>query len=158
MQDAANRQLELPGTIIDPKMFDGEESVQLVDQAKRLVEVHRRKQKLVAQLEEVQQQYNLEEELLLKIMERDGVDSMRLGSSAVSSRTTTYVSVNKYNEKAAHKWLAEQGYDSLIKETVNSRTLTGAYKEMLEHDIEMPSDLFNINPKQRVAITKARRG
>jgi len=138
-------------------MFQGEASDNLADQAKRLIELNERKKALKAELEDLQSVFNAEEEKLLLLMERDDVSSMSVDRHTIYSKETTFVSVNKECERRAHDWLKENGYDSLVRPTVNSRTLSAAYKEMLDLDIEMPTALFNINPKRSVGITKSSR-
>lgn len=148
------RQLE-----VDPvfNMFQGGATASLADQARVLVEVHQRKRELKEQLEAVQADYNREEERLLLMMERDGVTSMAIGDSTVYTREQTYVSVNRAFEKRAQDWLIEQGYDYLVKPTVNSRSLSTAYQELVEQGVEVPTELFNINPKKTAGITRSRR-
>lgn len=150
----ASKQMILPGTVIDPRMFEGEASEGLADQAKIVVALYKEKQTLKKKLEEVQTQFNHEDAKMTAIMERDGVTSMVVGNNTVYRREQTYVSINKAEEMKAQSWLREQGYGMLIRESVNTRTLSAAYKEMIELDIKVPTDLFNINPKISIGVRR----
>lgn len=56
--------------------------------------------------------------------------------------------------KRAYEWLRANELGSLIKETVNSSSLSGAAKEIMENGRELPEDLFKIHTKDGVSITK----
>jgi len=138
-------------------LFAGEATNDLVHQARIVADLYENKRGVKEDLENLQSAYNREEELLLLLMERDGVTSLKIGDSTIFQKEQTYVSVNREREMAAHAWLKEQGYEHLIRETVNSRTLSGVYKEMLELEISVPTELFNINPKKTVGVGKKRK-
>lgn len=138
-------------------LFVGEETNDLVAQARIVADLYERKRGIKENLEILQSEYRKEEELLLLIMERDGVTSLKLGDSTIFQKEQTYVSVNREREMAALTWLKEQGYEHLIRETVNSRTLSSVYREMVELDINVPTELFNINPKKTVGVGKQTR-
>lgn len=53
----------------------------------------------------------------------------------------------------AFQWLRDNEYGSLIKETVNSSSLSAAAKEVMEKGMELPEDLFNTITKDSVSIT-----
>ena len=54
----------------------------------------------------------------------------------------------------AFKWLRDNNYGSLIKETVNSSSLSGAAKELLANGKELPDDTFRTHTKDGVSITR----
>lgn len=54
----------------------------------------------------------------------------------------------------AFEWLRANDLAPLIKETVNSSSLSGAAKEMLENGRELPEDLFKVHTKDGVSITR----
>lgn len=54
----------------------------------------------------------------------------------------------------AYKWLRANELGPLIKETVNSSSLSGAAKELLENGKELPDDLFRVHTKDGVSIRK----
>lgn len=73
------------------------------------------------------------------------------------TRTARFFASIAGDQDAAYAWLRENGYDALIKETVNSSALSGAAKEMLEQGLELPDDLFKTTSKDGISITKKRK-
>lgn len=59
--------------------------------------------------------------------------------------------------KRAYDWLRNHNLGSLIKETVNSSSLSAAAKELMENGQELPDDLFKIHTKDNVSITKGKK-
>lgn len=58
---------------------------------------------------------------------------------------------------AAYQWLRDNELASLIKETVNSSSLSGAAKEALENGKELPDDYFRVHTKDSVSITRGKK-
>lgn len=56
--------------------------------------------------------------------------------------------------KRAYKWLRDNELGPLIKETVNSSSLSAAAKELMENGKELPDDLFKLHTKDGVSITR----
>lgn len=54
----------------------------------------------------------------------------------------------------AYAWLRENNLGPLIKETVNSSSLSAAAKELIENGRELPDDIFTTHTKDGVSITR----
>jgi hypothetical protein len=54
----------------------------------------------------------------------------------------------------AWDWLRANGYESLIKPTVNASSLAAVAKELMEEGRELPEDQFKVTPKVSISITK----
>lgn len=59
--------------------------------------------------------------------------------------------------KKAYEWLRSNELGALIKETVNSSSLSGAAKELMENGKELPDDLFKVHTKDGVSITRGKK-
>ena len=138
-------------------LFREQETEDLVEQCRLVAKLYEEKRAINQALEEKKGEFAVAQEKLLAIMERDGISSLVLGDQTVFKRETTYVSINKARIHEAFAWLKEHDYAGLIQENVNSRTLTTAYKEMAEHGIELPEDLFNVNPVATIGVNAKRR-
>jgi hypothetical protein len=73
------------------------------------------------------------------------------------TRTAKFFASIGEDQAAAYQWLRGNGYEALIKETVNSSALSGAAKEMMEQGLELPEDLFRTYSKDNISITKKRK-
>jgi len=71
----------------------------------------------------------------------------RIYASIISDTTGEIV-------KRAYEWLRNNELGSLIKETVNSSSLSAAAKELMENGRELPDDLFKLHTKDSVSITR----
>ncbi len=58
------------------------------------------------------------------------------------------------DKDVAFEWLRENELGSLIQETVNSSSLSGAAKELMLNGRELPEDLFKSHMKDGISITK----
>lgn len=75
----------------------------------------------------------------------------------ITKLTKVLASVVSGQNEAAHAWLRANGYEALIKETVNSSSLSGAAKEMLENGKELPEDIFRTHFKDSISITRKKK-
>ncbi len=53
----------------------------------------------------------------------------------------------------AYLWLRNQGYNAVIKETVNASTLSAIAKEKIEGGSELPKTTFNVHTSERISLT-----
>lgn len=90
----------------------------------------------------------------------DKVKTFNTDRFRVTRLTRLFASIIGDEKEAAYKWLRDNGYDALIKETVNASSLSSAAKELIETGKELPDDLFSMASKNGVSITalKAKRG
>lgn len=113
------------------------------------------KKSLKAKLEETQKLLDQWEEALLERFAEEGVQSMKTDMGTFYTRTDTFCSYDKDRELETFSWLREHGEGSLIKETINSKTLAGWVKEVIESGapwvVDLP-DFFTITQKPRVGV------
>lgn len=67
-----------------------------------------------------------------------------------------FASVMPGKQEDAFAWLRENEYGSLIKETLNSSSLSAAVKEMMENGLEPPEEIFRSHMKDGISITKGK--
>ena len=74
------------------------------------------------------------------------------------------VRVSVKDQPAAFEWLRANGYADIIKPTVNSSTLAGVAREILEGDgsnpdapQDMPEDIFNVNTIPSTSIVRSKK-
>ena len=75
----------------------------------------------------------------------------------VTRTARLFASIPGDKQEAAYAWLRENGYEALIKETVNSSALSGAAKELMEKGEELPEDLFSTHTKDNISITRKKK-
>jgi hypothetical protein len=86
-------------------------------------------------------------------MDEEGVESITVqGVGRVSLTSDIYLKIN--NKEASFEWLAENGHEDLISETVNASSLKALIRRMLRDGIEIPEDVYQVTPFSRATITK----
>lgn len=64
-------------------------------------------------------------------------------------------SASLVDKEKGFKWLRDNGHKELITETVNSSTLSGFAKDMLQNKgVDLPDDIFKISTNPYTSITK----
>ncbi len=102
--------------------------------------------------------YDYEQELRTLLDDAD-IQSFSHGNLMAYRRDDIYASVKRDKFEEAKKWLFENGYSDIVKETVNARSLTSVLKEKMEEDgsnAAIPDSLFNLTLKKRVIIKSKR--
>ena len=87
-------------------------------------------------------------------MDADKVKTFNTDRYRVTRTARVFASILSDKVQSAYEWLRKHQYDALIKETVNSSSLSAAAKELMESGRELPEDLFRVHLKDGVSITK----
>ena len=90
----------------------------------------------------------LMESLQIKNMTFEGLGRVQLASDL-------YVSTREGQKDKAMQWLVDCGHSNMITETYNASSLKALLRRMLVEGIEIPDDIFNVNPFTRASIVKA---
>lgn len=92
----------------------------------------------------------------------DAEDTRSTTSADTGNRITRtariFASILTDKQADAFNWLRNNGLGELIKETVNSSSLSGAAKEQIENGKELPDDIFRVHTKDGVSITRGKKG
>lgn len=92
-------------------------------------------------------------------LDGDEIKTFTADSGDRMSRTSRiFASIVTGKSEDAYAWLRANEYGALIKETVNSSSLSAAAKELIENGKELPEDLFNSHYKDGVSITRKKKG
>ena len=94
-----------------------------------------------------------EEALLAKMLEEE-VQNIRTADGMFYSREDVFANYDHARESEVFDWLHENGSETLIKETINARTLTAWVKEQQEQGTDLP-DFFTIVSKRRIGMRSA---
>ena len=95
----------------------------------------------------------LSHEIIPAAIESNGFDSVTVGGFVYSIGVRTFASLP--DQDKGFEWLRNNGYEMLIKENVNSRTLSGAMKEYVEEKgLNPPEDIVKIHRQQYTSIRK----
>ncbi len=90
--------------------------------------------------------------------ERMDADESKTVTTETGHRVTRtgriFASIITSKMEQAYAWLRNNELGPLIKETVNSSSLSAAAKELIENGKELPEDLFRTHTKDGVSITK----
>lgn len=87
-------------------------------------------------------------------MEDEGVDSLKI-TGVGRLGLTSDLNVSWPNKEAGMRWLEQIGSGDLITETVNAASLKAMLKRRLQSGEDIDSDIFDVKPFTRAAITKA---
>ena len=80
-----------------------------------------------------------------------------INGDRMSRTARSFASILPNMVEDAYKWLRDNEYESLIKETVNSSSLSAASKELMENGKELPDHLFRVHMKDGVSITRSKK-
>jgi hypothetical protein len=106
-----------------------------------------------ARMEEARELKEQWEEALLSKMLEEEVQNIKTGDGMFYSREDTFANYDHARESEVFDWLHETGNETLIRETINARTLTAWVKEQQEQGTDLP-DFFNIATKRRIGLRK----
>lgn len=87
-------------------------------------------------------------------MDAESVKTFNTDNFRVTRTARVFASITAEQIETAYEWLRDNGYGSLIKETVNSSSLSAAAKEMMQEGEELPEELFKVHMKDGISITK----
>ena len=94
---------------------------------------------------------------MVEVMDEMGVSSLNLkGIGRLSIRGDAYCSVVGGMKEDLFQWMRDNGFDSLISETVNSSTLKAFIKEQTIEGNDVPDEtIVKFTPYSMVSLTKA---
>lgn len=87
---------------------------------------------------------------------REEIKTFNTDDFRVTISTRVMASIVDEERENAYQWLRDNGYDSIIKETVNASTMSATAKEIMENGRELPDDMFRTFTKDGTSITKKR--
>lgn len=116
--------------------------------ADRLDAANKTMQQLLSFTREVSLPERMDEEMTKSFSATSGDQVVR------TTRLFASIATGKTDE--AMDWMRKNDMAALIKETVNSSSLSAAAKELIENGQELPDDLFTTYMKNGVSIRKAK--
>ena len=91
------------------------------------------------------------EELVYDRLEDANIQNINVDNSTFYRKTVAYASINKAKKEAAFEWLQNNGFESIIQETVNANTLSAIMKEFIAEGGETP-ECIPIYVKKSIGI------
>jgi len=91
------------------------------------------------------------EELVYARLEDANIQNINIENCTMYRKTNVYASVPAANKSEAFEWLTNNGYESLIQETVNAKTLSAVIKEFTAQGGETP-DCIKIHVKNTIGF------
>lgn len=128
--------------------------------ADKLRELKERKERLETELKDVNAQIEETDRALAAEMVANEIQNFVRGGRMFYLKTETYVSSVAERKSELIEWLKDNGYGSIVQETVHPRTLSATVKELMEENgDELPRDLaelVNVFEKTTVGLRKAK--
>lgn len=90
-------------------------------------------------------------------MDAEECSTFNTESNRITRTSRVFASILGPMQEAAFAWLRKNNYDALIKETVNSSSLSAAAKELITLGKELPEDMFATHVKDGVSITRKKK-
>jgi len=125
--------------------------------ADNLKELKEKKDKLEEETKAVNEQIEKTEYQLVQKMINEDTSKFTRHGRTFYLNVRTFASPNPGRKEELFNWLKGNGYGALVKETVNSQSLSSFTKELLEERDELPAgldELINVYQKNMVAIRK----
>lgn len=131
----------------------------LMDTADRLVQLREKKAELKRELSTANEMIEKTERELVELMVNTDTPSFTHGNRGFSLTTKTYASAKSGAKYELFAALKENGFGSLVTETVNANSLSAFVKEQIEeNDDTLPDwlkDKVNVFEKSTVSVRKA---
>lgn len=129
--------------------------------AKAMAKVRAKKDKLEADLKELNAEYDvIRIELMPTLLDDLNLENIRVkGLGRVSLTGDIFCSVKGASQDGLFDWLRggnpdKEALGDLIKETVNSSTLRSFVKDRMKVGKPIPDEFLNVTPYTRASITK----
>lgn len=87
-------------------------------------------------------------------MDAEEIKTFNTEDNRITRTSRIFASIIASEIERAKEWLRKAELGSLIKETINSSSLSAAAKEQMENGKELPDDIFTVHVKDSVSITK----
>lgn len=125
------------------------EKSRLIELIDKYEELREKKEKLANETKANNEAFKQIQEDIVEQMVEDDIPSQSLGDYTYTPQTVihySFISEEKLAEAGTDKMevMRENGFDFLIKETINQRSMESAFKERLENDEELPEDVLAI--------------
>lgn len=115
------------------------------------------KKELKGQLSALEEKIAILEGAMLEYMTTNDIQSTKLeGIGTIYLSPSFFVRVKPDAEALICEWLDEHKLGHMAKRTVNTRTLTSAYKEWMENNLPVPGDdIVDAKPVTQIRLRKA---
>ena len=129
----------------------------LRSQCARMKELQGQKDKLETELSDINKELDLiRTKKIPELMESMELRNVTIeGLGRVQLAADIYASTREGQKETAMTWLRDCGYDNMITETYNASSLKALFRRMISEGIDIPDDIFNIQPFIRASIVKA---
>jgi len=105
-----------------------------------------------AELKNQKSEYAELEETVFAVMENEDVQKVSVKGRTLYRKIDTYASIT--DKEAGYAWLKANDFGSIIKPTVNARTLTATMKEFMAEGGEIDESI-NITIKRRIGMRRS---
>lgn len=129
----------------------------LRSQCARMKELQGQKDKLETELSDINKELDLiRTKKIPELMESMELRNVTIeGLGRVQLAADIYASTREGQKETAMTWLRDCGYDNMITETYNASSLKALFRRMISEGVDIPDDIFNIQPFIRASIVKA---
>jgi hypothetical protein len=116
-----------------------------------------RKEELEAQLTGVNKELDLiRTKKIPELMESMELRNVTIeGLGRVQLAADIHASTREGQKETAMAWLRDCGYNNMITETYNASSLKALFRRMISEGVDIPDDIFNVQPFVRASIVKA---
>jgi hypothetical protein len=126
-------------------------------QCARMKELQSQKDKLEAELSDINKELDvIRTKKIPELMESMELRNVTIeGLGRVQLAADIYASTREGQKETAMTWLRDCGYDNMITETYNASSLKALFRRMISEGVDIPDDIFNVQPFIRASIVKA---
>lgn len=90
-------------------------------------------------------------------MDAEEIQTFNTEANRITRTSRIFASIIASEMDRAKAWLISKNLGSLIKETINSSSLSAAAKAQIEEGYELPDDIFTCHIKDSVSITRKKK-
>lgn len=123
---------------------------------RRMSELEQEKERYAAIVADLNREYDeIRRKTIPDLMNERGIRNMTFeGLGRVQLAADCFASIVAENKERAWQFLRDCGDDGMITQTVNGSTFKAWARRKLEAGVELPPDLFKVEPFLRASIVK----
>ena len=125
-----------------------------IDVLKRYSLLKQRIKKMKAELDAAETERDELRSDALAIMDAKGIGKIEVEGRTLAPASRTWYYVKAAEKHNAHQWLHNNGFEALVKPTVNVISLSSQLKEYADQGHDIPTDLFDKSIKRDLRATK----
>ncbi len=136
-------------------MFENKPDNTVINGIKDLIHLKATIKELEKRVKKLKEDYAGDEERVYNLLENQDIQSVGVNGHNAHRRVDIYAGIA--DKESVFTWLKQNGYEDMIQPGINTRTLTGVVRELIDQNngnMGAVPECINVNVVRRVGIRK----